>query len=299
MKKISRLLAQDGTRPKPPITLPRLTAADDAADVNAAPVMETPEREKIIAAAERARAMLDEKKATQKPTRWQPKGTTTSADDNDWFEALAIAEIERLPTRAWEGMLMLLPSAWPSTQKRLLLHMLEQAAKRGDALPAKVVKHLARVFAVSPKARGRIQHSTEAVRSAAWCRAENPNASWADLARAAGLKSKQARHVVRQWDQSTEFKRWVREFKARPRRGGGHSTAYDELMAKAAALRKVYPELTEAQAFVVVYADPANRKIVKRNQDFEFQKYTGRTTPPTKKVRLGKARRASVCQKKL
>src|SRR5262245_46427430 len=150
--------------------------------------------------------------------RWQPKATTTSADDNEWFEAFAMAEIERLPTRAWGNMLVfwrLLPSVWPSTQKRLLVHMLKEAAKRGDPLPAEVVKHMAQVFAVSPKGRGRI-HETGALLAAARYRAENPNASWSDLARAAGLKSKQARHVVRQWGKNAEFLRWVKEFKKRP-----------------------------------------------------------------------------------
>jgi hypothetical protein len=267
MKKISRLLAQDERRPKPRITLPRL-AADDDADVSAAPAMETPEREKIIAAAERRRAMLDERRRAmldgkKDRARWQPKDTTTSADDNRWFEALTIAEIDRLSTRAWANMAgfwLHLPSAWPSTQKRLLVYMLEEAARRGDPLRPEFVKrlalHLARILAVT-EARDSV-HDIGALRAAARCRAENPNASWSDLARAAGLKSENARHVVRQWDRFAEFKRWVVEFEKRrgterpmvpgeegfedrgtnaaawldPPREGGHNAAYFELAAK-------------------------------------------------------------------
>jgi hypothetical protein len=44
------------------------------------------------------------------------------------------------------------------------------------------------------------------------------------------------------------------------------ATAYDELMAKAAELRKTQPNLTEAQAFDKVYTDPANIEIAKRER---------------------------------
>jgi hypothetical protein len=184
-KKITHLLAQDERRPKPSITLPSLTAADDVAST--APVMtKAPKREN------------DKKKATHP----LPPVTTTRADDDRLFEALAIAEIDRLPTRAWatmDGLWLQLPSVPPPMQKRLLMHMIEEAARRGDPLSPKFVKrfarHLARVLAV-PEARNRI-HDIEGLRAAARCRAKNPEASWGDLAHAAGLESKHARHVVR------------------------------------------------------------------------------------------------------
>jgi ribosomal protein L20A (L18A) len=44
------------------------------------------------------------------------------------------------------------------------------------------------------------------------------------------------------------------------------SGAYDELISKAAELRKREPSLTEAQAFERIYTDPANRDLVKRER---------------------------------
>jgi hypothetical protein len=46
----------------------------------------------------------------------------------------------------------------------------------------------------------------------------------------------------------------------------GDTSAYAELMAKAAEYRKAHPELTEAQAFAKIYEDPANLKIAKRER---------------------------------
>lgn len=47
-------------------------------------------------------------------------------------------------------------------------------------------------------------------------------------------------------------------------------TPYEELVAKAAELRKTQPQLTEAQAFAKVYADPANKKIVQAERAGKF-----------------------------
>jgi hypothetical protein len=226
---------------------------------------------------------------------WRPRGAETSADDNRRLEASAIAEIDRLPTQAWADMVGLwlqLPSAWLSTQKRLLMHMIEEAAKRGDPLSPEFVKrfarHLARILAIPKTARGSI-HDVEAFRTAAQYLAWNPDASLDELASAAGLKSKQARHVIRPWKQTAEFKRWVREFELRPRRGGGRSPAYDALMTVVVELRKAYPKLTEAQVFAAIYTHPAARKLVKRERDFEKARL--KKTRPARRV-------GSVCQKK-
>jgi hypothetical protein len=43
--------------------------------------------------------------------------------------------------------------------------------------------------------------------------------------------------------------------------GSGSDKAYDELMVKAAELRKTQPNLTEAQAFSKVFTNPANAKL--------------------------------------
>jgi hypothetical protein len=47
-------------------------------------------------------------------------------------------------------------------------------------------------------------------------------------------------------------------------------TPYDELVAKAAELRKIDPKLTEAQAFAKVYQDPANKKLAQRERQEKF-----------------------------
>lgn len=52
----------------------------------------------------------------------------------------------------------------------------------------------------------------------------------------------------------------------------GDGTALAELQAKAAELRKVKPDLTEAQAFEKVMTDPANREIVGRERDERMNK---------------------------
>lgn len=47
-------------------------------------------------------------------------------------------------------------------------------------------------------------------------------------------------------------------------------TPYEELVAKATELRKTQPQLTEAQAFAKVYADPANKKLVQAERLAKF-----------------------------
>jgi hypothetical protein len=46
----------------------------------------------------------------------------------------------------------------------------------------------------------------------------------------------------------------------------GLNSAYGELQAKAAELRKVRPELSEAQAFAKVFSDPANSELARRER---------------------------------
>jgi hypothetical protein len=50
------------------------------------------------------------------------------------------------------------------------------------------------------------------------------------------------------------------------RDGVTDGSAYRELQAKAAELRKAHPELSEAQAFTKVYSDPGNRDLAKRER---------------------------------
>ena len=149
--------------------------------------------------------------------RKPPARAKLNPDDNQWFESRMIAELERLPTRAWENMGIwrrILWVPWPSTQRRLLAHMIELAAKRGDPLSAKFVKrfapHLISALAVPAQARGRI-HDQEGFRKAAAYRAAKPQVSRRALSRAVGAKPT----TVQQWEESTEFKSLVRDAELR------------------------------------------------------------------------------------
>jgi hypothetical protein len=131
-----------------------------------------------------------------------PKG----AERNLWFEAAALRELERLPTRAWEDMDALwrmLPSAWPSTRQRILARCLELAEKRGDGLSAKLVNRFAKLaiaeLAVrAPKAR---VHDEDGFRAVARHLASNPQASLSELAAAADAP----KGTIRQWRKRPDF----------------------------------------------------------------------------------------------
>jgi hypothetical protein len=135
-------------------------------------------------------------------------GIKVTSDDNQWFEALALATIERSPTLAWENAVALwrgLPSVWPSTRDRILRRMLVVAAKRGDPWSAKLVRRFAEAaipaFA-DTKVRGRV-HDAEGLQRAAHYVARHPGASWGEIAKAAGAK----RETVRQWIDRADFKK--------------------------------------------------------------------------------------------
>jgi hypothetical protein len=138
--------------------------------------------------------------------------------DNEWIEERAIAELERLPTHAWENMTGLwrrvLPALSLSTQRRILARMFGLAAERGDSLSAKFVKrfapHAIRLLAVPPQPRSRIRNQ-QGLRKAAEHRAANPKASWNELARAADV----SRGTVRQWARSAAFQRLVSDAELR------------------------------------------------------------------------------------
>jgi hypothetical protein len=136
--------------------------------------------------------------------RQDKRGIKVTSDDNQWFEALAIAMIERTSTAVWENAIALWrgldterSSVWPSTRNRILRRMLEVTAVRGDPWSAKLVRRFAEVtipaFA-DTKARGRV-HDAEGLRKAARHKARHPQASWNELAKAAGVP----RDTVRQW----------------------------------------------------------------------------------------------------
>jgi hypothetical protein len=142
-----------------------------------------------------------------------PKGATLSSEQNQWFEALALREIERLATRSWGDMDALwrqLPLAHPSTQRRILARCFELASKRGDDISAKLVKriapHVVRALAVSRIARATVRDE-EAFRKATFHFAHNPKASFRQLAKAAGAKV----GTIRQWIKRPEFQADVKD----------------------------------------------------------------------------------------
>jgi hypothetical protein len=135
-----------------------------------------------------------------------------SSDDNQWFEALALDTIERGPTPAWGSAVALwrlLPSAWPSTRDRILRRMLEEAAKRGEPWPARLVKRFAEAAKpafTDTQARARV-HDREGLQMAARYVAHHLQASWGEIAKAAGT----TKENVRQWRKRPDFAKYVND----------------------------------------------------------------------------------------
>jgi hypothetical protein len=80
-----------------------------------------------------------------------PAGAGMTPDDDEWFESRTVAELERLPTRAWNDMLALwfnLHAAHPSTQKRIVARAFRLCRERGEAAPARLLKALDLILAV-------------------------------------------------------------------------------------------------------------------------------------------------------
>jgi hypothetical protein len=90
--------------------------------------------------------------------------------------------------------------------------MIELAAERGDPLSVKLVKRLDvnRLLDVPAQARSHIRDQPAFCKAAEY-RAANPNASWNELAGAAGV----SRERVRLWKRSAAFQRLVREIELR------------------------------------------------------------------------------------
>jgi hypothetical protein len=139
-----------------------------------------------------------------------PKGAALSAERSLWFEKKALAELARLPTGAWQDMLMLwnwLPLAHPATRRRILARCLELAAKRCDPLSAKVAGYMIRELA--PGAPRASVHDERGLRAAARHLARNPRASLSTLAAAAGLDGKKT--TIHQWKTRPDFKAYLND----------------------------------------------------------------------------------------
>jgi hypothetical protein len=142
-----------------------------------------------------------------------PKGAALSAEQNSWFEARALRELERLPTRSWGDMVALwrmLPSAWPSTRRRILSRCLELASKRADPLSVKIAGHAIRELA-SKAPRAIVHHdldqAQDGLRKLARHLARNPRASLSELAAAAGSK----KTTVRLWKARPDFQAYLND----------------------------------------------------------------------------------------
>jgi hypothetical protein len=137
-----------------------------------------------------------------------------SAADNRRIEERAIAEIKRIAPEHWKDMFSgwqrLLPALRETTQKRILVCVLDEAVKREAPLSAKLVKvltpHLIRLLDVSPVARSGI-HDLKGFRKVAAYLAKNPRASLNELAG----KTRVKRDTIRIWKRSDELKRLVWE----------------------------------------------------------------------------------------
>ena len=146
-----------------------------------------------------------------------PKGAVLSAEQNSWFEARALRELERLPTRSWGDMVALwrmLPSAWPSTRRRILSRCLELASKRGDPLSGKIAGYAIRELD-SRTPRASVHHdldrAQDGLRKLARHLARNPGASLSELAAAAGSK----KTTVRLWTARSDFQVYLNDEKVR------------------------------------------------------------------------------------
>jgi hypothetical protein len=132
-----------------------------------------------------------------------PKGAALSAERNLWFEAKALAELERLPTDAWEKMVALwnwLPLTHPATRRRILARCIVLAAKRGNPLSVKIAGLADREL--SKAARASV-HADDGLRKAARHLARNPRASLSKLAAVAGFDGK--RTTVLAWKKRADF----------------------------------------------------------------------------------------------
>jgi hypothetical protein len=110
-----------------------------------------------------------------------PKGARLPAEETQRFEALAIAEITRTPTRAWQDMSAIwnmLPLMHPASRRRIIRTFLELAHKRGHALSAKWVKrfagHVIYELETGGSSRAAV-HDAEKMRKAAGLPGPQPN----------------------------------------------------------------------------------------------------------------------------
>jgi hypothetical protein len=95
---------------------------------------------------------------------------------------------------------------------------------------------------------------------------KSPAAAFAKLFTADGVDSLILRRAHAVVKASLAEQMFGPTFPAHAKADRSKGTAYNELLAKAAELRKVRPELSEAQCFAKVFEDPANIALSKRER---------------------------------
>jgi hypothetical protein len=116
------------------------------------------------------------------------KGSFTDEEDA-WFEAMELHELDRLPTSAWESAPAfwgMLPKARPATRRRLLFRLLSLCAGR-DA--PRLVDCIGRDLKLPISPRNRVRDQSK-LQEAARFQARNPTATLKEIAAAVGAPGK-------------------------------------------------------------------------------------------------------------
>jgi hypothetical protein len=125
------------------------------------------------------------------------KGSFTD-DEDAWFEAMELHELDRLPTSAWEsapGFWGMLPKARRATRRRLLVYLLQLCTDRREAPPKQLVGWFGRELNVSKSPRNRVRDPAK-LKEAARFQARNPSASLERIAAASACRGKKPQSVI-------------------------------------------------------------------------------------------------------
>ena len=136
------------------------------------------------------------------------KGKFT-ADEDAWFEAMELHELDRLPTSAWEsapGFWGMLHKARRATRRRLLVCLLQLCTDRREAPPKQLVEFLWEELNVSKSPRDRVRDPAK-LQDAARFQARKPRASLAEIAAAVGIPGKTT--TIWGFRDNPEFKRYL------------------------------------------------------------------------------------------
>jgi hypothetical protein len=139
------------------------------------------------------------------------KKNPAKSDWETWFEAMALRELDRLPTSAWEsmpGFWQTLPKLDASTRRRLLVHALQLCRDRRDATPKQLVEWISREFNISKSPRDRV-HDPAKMQEAAQFQARNQGASLSKIAAAVGIPGKTT--TINNFAKNSQFQKWYND----------------------------------------------------------------------------------------